>query len=143
MASSDAEARKLDREVHDTISQLTDRLSAFDVGDAASEKGVRIITIAGDNKGATMKKLQALENQYCSHKDQDTQGEVCEDGDDGAVRAYANSNYQAVNNSVLVGGSCAAEDPGIHIEVVSESLHGDDDDEDEEECEHEHERERK
>lgn len=34
------------------------------------------------------------------------------------VSAYTNSNYQALNNSVLVAGSCAVKDPGVHVVIV-------------------------
>ncbi|PKA54191.1 hypothetical protein AXF42_Ash000024 [Apostasia shenzhenica] len=36
-------------------------------------------------------------------------------GDEKAMRAYTNSNYQAVNNAIMLGGSCTADDPGVHV----------------------------
>ncbi|KAG0488562.1 hypothetical protein HPP92_007373 [Vanilla planifolia] len=52
----------------------------------------------------------------------DAVGEVTEThgfvlGDEKALRAFTNSNFQAVNNSVLLGGSCIAEDPGVNIRI--------------------------
>uniref|UniRef100_A0A0A9AAT0 Uncharacterized protein n=1 Tax=Arundo donax TaxID=35708 RepID=A0A0A9AAT0_ARUDO len=41
-----------------------------------------------------------------------------EDEEESVVSAYTNSNYQAVNNSVLVAGSCTVNDPGVHVVVV-------------------------
>ncbi|ONK78430.1 uncharacterized protein A4U43_C02F18680 [Asparagus officinalis] len=38
--------------------------------------------------------------------------------DEGKVSAYTNSNFQAVNNSIMMDGECTAEDPGVHIEIV-------------------------
>nr|XP_040256797.1 uncharacterized protein LOC120974357 [Aegilops tauschii subsp. strangulata] len=43
-----------------------------------------------------------------------------EEGEDEEVQvaAYTNNNYQAVNNSMLVTGSYAVRDPGVHVVIV-------------------------
>ncbi|CAD5193807.1 unnamed protein product [Musa acuminata subsp. malaccensis] len=92
-------------------------MKSHEAGDA--DHGFRIITLAGDNKGATMK----------ANMDQlmDTDGMMYDDND--IICTYTNNNYQAVNNSFLLRGSCTAEDPGIHV-VISEYVEkvGDGDD---------------
>lgn len=68
------------------------------------------------------------------HEVSDTHGVVF--GDEQRLSAYTNSNYQSINNSIVLGGSYTAEDPGIHL-VISDYLeeheheHEDDEDEDE------------
>ncbi|KAJ8506078.1 hypothetical protein OPV22_006964 [Ensete ventricosum] len=106
--------RNMQQEVRDMISTLTNRLmllgrstarsdakSQEEAGDAA-DPGLRVITLAGDNKGASMK--ADMEDLM------DTDGGVYDD--DSGMCTHANSNFQAVNNSILLGGSCSAEDPG-------------------------------
>ncbi|RWW41699.1 hypothetical protein BHE74_00052820 [Ensete ventricosum] len=111
--------RRVQQEIRDMISTLTDRLAALKrsvprsdaKGQAAgdADPGLGVITLAGDNKGASMK--LDIEELGDSH------GGLY--SDDGGMCTYTNSNYQAVNNSILLGGSCAAKDPGVHV-VISE-----------------------
>ncbi|WOL09960.1 hypothetical protein Cni_G18714 [Canna indica] len=79
-----------------------------DGGDAS------IIVLSGENKGAVAK----APNQLLQRMVDDTHGVVR--ADDGLVGAFANSNYQAVNNSVVFGGSCIVEDPGVHIAICDD-----------------------
>ncbi|RRT50733.1 hypothetical protein B296_00026704 [Ensete ventricosum] len=78
--------------------------------------GTRIVVLASENKGAVTK--------VNSQEMMDTGGVLR--ADKNALAACANSNYQAINNSIVLDGSCTAEDPGIHIAI---SDHEDDDDE--------------
>lgn len=124
------------------ISTLTDRLTALgrsvprsdakgqEAGDAYP--GLGVITMAGDNKGASMK--ADMEELGDAH------GGLY--SDDGGMCTYTNSNYQAVNNSILLGGSCAAKDPGVHV-VISEYVEEDDDDDDDDEEERHRKKEKK
>ncbi|CAL9175957.1 unnamed protein product [Musa hybrid cultivar] len=112
--------RNMQHEVRDMISTLTNRLMALgrstarseaksqEAGDAA-DHGLRVVTLAGDNKGASMKAdMEEL---------MDTHGGVYDD--DSGMCTHANSNFQAVNNSIVLGGSCSAEDPGVHLSMGS------------------------
>ncbi|RZR71698.1 hypothetical protein BHM03_00006478 [Ensete ventricosum] len=89
-----------------------------EAGDAA-DPGLRVITLAGDNKGASMK--ADMEDLM------DTDGGVYDD--DSGMCTHANSNFQAVNNSILLGGSCSAEDPGVHL-LISECSEEEEEEED-------------
>lgn len=128
--------RNMQHEVRDMISTLTNRLVALgrstarseaksqEAGDAA-DHGLRVVTLAGDNKGASMKAdMEEL---------MDTHGGVYDD--DSGMCTHANSNFQAVNNSIVLGGSCSAEDPGVHL-VISEYSEDEDDDDDDEHEKH-------
>jgi hypothetical protein len=121
MASSNAKSQQSEHGIHDMISKLTDRLVSFGQGTAEHEnshnthhdadQGVGIITLAGENKGAAMK-AASLDELV------DTQGMIYNDED---FMSVLNSNYQAVNNSIMLEGSCIVEDPGVHI-IMAENL---------------------
>ena len=34
-----------------------------------------------------------------------------------ALSTFVNSNFQAINNSVMLGGSYQANDPGVHMDI--------------------------
>ncbi|OVA19938.1 hypothetical protein BVC80_237g38 [Macleaya cordata] len=112
--------RQLDREVREMLSTLTHRLTdlhhhssksdSIQVGEDEEEHGVRIITLAGSNTGATMKAAEWDEKSsfgISSSSSLDQEG----------MTAYANSNFQAINNSIMLGGSYSCKDPGIHMET--------------------------
>lgn len=88
-------------------------LNAHLAGDDASGKNT-IITLAGENNGATMEAAAEAEDLVVVEAGEHGEGEE----EEVEVSAYTNSNYQAVNNSVLVAGSCAVRDPGVHVVVV-------------------------
>ncbi|KAK9275291.1 hypothetical protein L1049_022553 [Liquidambar formosana] len=33
------------------------------------------------------------------------------------LRTYVNSNFQAINNSIMLGGSYSTNDPGVHMDI--------------------------
>lgn len=107
-------------EVNAAVSKLNDHLAAALTDNAAADVGsTTIITLAGENHGATMEDaggdaedLVVVGNADAEEEDEEQQEE------ESVVSAYTNSNYQAVNNSVLVSGSCAVNDPGVHVIVV-------------------------
>ena len=108
----------MDREVRDMISALNSRLtnlhqirkqgaSAPHSGDD-DEHRVRIITIEGTNTGATMR--GELLNHH--HKIQDQHNESS-----GGLGTYVNSNFQAVNSSIVLDATYDSNDPGVHAEI--------------------------
>ena len=131
--SEDDSTKRLDREVRDLVSTLTDRLTKLHADTKVDssipdtkvdssipdtdvdyseddEHGIRILTLAGTNTGSTMR---ADLNDKLSDNSE-------------LPGAYANSNCQALNNSIMMNGSYTAEDPGIHIFVseYDEEEHG-------------------
>eukprot|EP01018_Ginkgo_biloba_P008314 Gb_36452 [translate_table: standard] len=93
------------------------------------ELGVRVITMAGENKGATMDLGSAVRNNgivgiHRGYKlNQDKKNEVDPEPQSkgksrskGApVNAYVNSNVQVVNNCILYNSTCPSRDPGVHL----------------------------
>ncbi|KAG0462779.1 hypothetical protein HPP92_021255 [Vanilla planifolia] len=107
-------------ELRDMISILTGLGRSSDHGEGNDSAG--IITLTGTNKGAMMK-MDGLDPAS------DTEMAVHRDGRQG-VEAFANSNYQSINNSIVMGGSCHADDPGVHLlieDFVEEEGDGEDD----------------
>jgi hypothetical protein len=112
-------------EVSNAVTKLNDHLATALTGGENATAGTggatTIITLAGDNSGATMdaaatgdvEDLVVVGNVDAEEHDEEEEGE-----ENVVITAYANSNYQAVNNSVLVAGSCAVDDPGVHVVVV-------------------------
>lgn len=112
-SSSEAEKqhKQLDREIREMVSAITHRVTDFHNHKSADadddDRGVRIITLAGNNNGATLR----------SELDQKS-GQSLPGGEtESALSTYVNSNFQAINNSMMLGGSYEANDPGVHLDI--------------------------
>ncbi|KAA8526054.1 hypothetical protein F0562_007846 [Nyssa sinensis] len=79
-------------------------------GEDEHENGVKIITLAGSNTGATMR----------SEMDEKSSLQV-QLNDQEAAATYVNSNFQAINNSIMLGGSYSTNDAGVHLDISEES----------------------
>ncbi|KAG2564636.1 hypothetical protein PVAP13_7NG088825 [Panicum virgatum] len=101
MASNSAVAAEVSTAVTKLNEHLAKALNGADAT-AGAANNTTVITLAGENSGATM----------------EAEDLVVVGNEDVVISAYTNSNYQAVNNSVLVSGSCAVNDPGVHVVVV-------------------------
>ncbi|KDP25180.1 hypothetical protein JCGZ_20336 [Jatropha curcas] len=118
-SSSDDEDKykALDREVRDMVNAITSRVSDLQKSGAShhrlqgedDEHDVRIITLAGTNTGATMR------SELDDKPDYNPQGFSGDDPE--ALGTYVNSNFQAVNNSIMIGGSYNTNDPGVHLDI--------------------------
>ncbi|CAI9753768.1 unnamed protein product [Fraxinus pennsylvanica] len=116
MAFADAEKQKgFDKEIKELISSLTTRVSSIQKngGDSTQhntqdDNGVSIITLAGTNLGATMR------------GDMDQTPAVPQGiglGGTEELTTCVNSNFQAINNSIMLGGSYDTKDPGVHLDI--------------------------
>ncbi|KAE8791890.1 hypothetical protein D1007_33517 [Hordeum vulgare] len=103
MASNNTNAAS---EVSNAVTDLNDHLADALGGDDKTT----VITLAGENNGAAMD----AEDLVVVEAGDEEEGE----DEEVQVAAYTNSNYQAVNNSVLVAGSCAVRDAGVHVVIV-------------------------
>ena len=115
-------------EVSNAVTKLNDHLGTALTGSGSENTttgtggATTIITLAGENSGANLEAaasagdvedLVVVGSADAEEHDEEEEGE-----ENVVITAYANSNYQAVNNSVLVAGSCAVNDPGVHVVVV-------------------------
>ncbi|GJN11949.1 hypothetical protein PR202_ga30187 [Eleusine coracana subsp. coracana] len=84
-----------------------------------TDDATTIITLAGENHGATMEEANGDTEDLIVVGNMDADDEKDQEGEEeSVVSAYTSSNYQTMNNSVLVAGSCAVNDPGVHVIVV-------------------------
>lgn len=127
MAPESNEAHKsknFDQEVKELVSSLTGRLrminnpqrpgestTALSQGDNDDNQGVRIITLAGTNVGATMRG-ESDEKQPGG----ENHGKALPEQEDFVT--CVNSNFQAINNSIMLGGSYESNDPGVHLDIA-------------------------
>ncbi|KAF2313563.1 hypothetical protein GH714_011743 [Hevea brasiliensis] len=111
--------KQLDRGVRDMVNAITSRVcdlhkpGAFQQPqqEEPDEHGIRIITLAGTNTGATMR--SALDEKAPNNA---PQGGVST-GEPDALDTYVNSNFQAINNSIMLGSSYNTNDPGVHLDI--------------------------
>ncbi|XP_041001800.1 putative uncharacterized protein DDB_G0290521 [Juglans microcarpa x Juglans regia] len=103
------------------------------------EAGVRVISIAGENKGASMKLFQSATKHEVAHKNKNpktkSHGSDSKSGTDSnkegnpkknkshkgkvtssqPMSAFVNNNVQGINSSILYNCSCTHHDPGVHL----------------------------
>ncbi|XVE58205.1 hypothetical protein DITRI_Ditri04bG0151400 [Diplodiscus trichospermus] len=110
----------LDKDIRDMVSAITHRISGIHKpgsshheDDDDDEHGVRIITLSGNNAGAAFR----------SELDEKSSPPGISLGEPDALSTYVNSNFQAVNNSIMLGSSYNANDPGVHLDVSDVSEH--------------------
>uniref|UniRef100_A0A0E0KM22 Uncharacterized protein n=1 Tax=Oryza punctata TaxID=4537 RepID=A0A0E0KM22_ORYPU len=112
MAANSNDTVNVASEVSSILSKLNDHLAG--ANETKEAAGTSIITLAGENNGATMEVAGDVEDLVVV----EAGGDEDDEEEESVVSAYTNSNYQAVNNSVLVAGSCAVKDPGVHVVIV-------------------------
>ncbi|KAL3511890.1 hypothetical protein ACH5RR_024607 [Cinchona calisaya] len=74
-------------------------------------EGVRIITLAGNNVGATMR------GEMDDQKTTLDAGPTPMGDQPEALNTYVNSNFQAINNSIMMDGCYSTNDPGVHMDI--------------------------
>ncbi|GLJ19487.1 hypothetical protein SUGI_0351930 [Cryptomeria japonica] len=113
--------KALQEEMQDDISDLVSRLTKLNSLRKADEGegGVKVITLAGENRGATMDfgSENGLVDIHRGYKlNQDAQNK---DGlnakPESKEGTYVNSNVQGINNSIMYNSSCPNRDPGVHM----------------------------
>ena len=112
--TSEGDKNKLpDREVRDMVDVITNRIAGLPNQESSADEddhGIRIITLAGTNTGATMR------SELDDHK-----GKKLSDGESfgepEASGTYVNSNFQALNNSIMFGSQYSTNDPGVHMDI--------------------------
>jgi len=104
--------RQLNKDIRDMVSGITHRATDFHKSGSThrlekdDERGLSMVTLAGNNNGATMRSELDDKSGTHSHGDEPE-----------ALSTYVNSNFQAINNSLMFGGSYHANDPGVHLDI--------------------------
>lgn len=110
MPLDEEKPKKLDHEVRNMVSAIMgpisnlQRLGLSQTFEEDDGSGVGIVTLAGSNVGATLK-------SEMDEKSSDPDEEL------DSMSTYVNSNFQAMNNSIVMGGSYTTNDPGVHLDV--------------------------
>ncbi|GLT67298.1 hypothetical protein SLA2020_396160 [Shorea laevis] len=107
--------RQFDREIKGMVTAITQRVSEIHKpGSSRHEEdgdsgGANVIMLAGTNHGATMR-------SEMDEKSGVPQGKLSV-GEPDALNTYVNSNFQAVNNSIMLDSRYNTNDPGVRMEV--------------------------
>ncbi|XP_010056059.2 uncharacterized protein LOC104444145 [Eucalyptus grandis] len=111
MPLEEEKPKKLDHDdARDMVSAIVGRIfklqrpGSSQMSEGDDDSGTGIVTLAGNNIGATLK-------GEMDQKSGDSDDEL------DAMITHVNSNFQAVNNSIMMGGSYTTNDPGVHLEV--------------------------
>ncbi|KAK1399257.1 Isoflavone reductase family protein [Heracleum sosnowskyi] len=129
--ASNGEGISMQKEIKNDISKLTQKM--------ATEQGkpVSIITLIGENKGATMQLGSPKEGAVHIHRGYkfkpDDSTETTTNGEksskdkrpkeentkeDHMTKTYMNSNSQGINNSVVFKSSITERNPGVHLTLT-------------------------
>lgn len=142
--------KALQKETKDDVFDLACRLAELNAQRKASmgeektsrdEPGVTVITLAGENKGATMDLGSEKRNDdgmVDIHRGyklfQDDKNEVGLEAKPtpktkrnahpkgATMSTYVNSNVQGANNSILYNSSCPSRDPGVRLDISNGSV---------------------
>lgn len=128
---------KLHKELKAGVADMVHKLSSSAPSPGGNERptsgaaGTTVITLAGENKGASMKvnrsamaggKADSKDKERYGHK---LDGSVVVSGKEQAgekgLTAFVNSNVQVLNNSLLLQSSCNGRDPGVHLKLSTKS----------------------
>lgn len=127
---SDDKAPPLQKGIKDDITKFVHKLTAsVHPTEPMDEKQFSVITLAGDNRGATMqlgsesaKKEGSIHIHRAYKSDPEETNEVSTDGEENNNQeeeevglAYVNSNIQSINNSLMFHGSITERDPGVQV----------------------------
>ncbi|TKY57706.1 muscle M-line assembly protein unc-89 [Spatholobus suberectus] len=130
VSSSGEKAPPLQRGIKDDITKFVHKLTAsVHPSQPMDDKQFSVITLAGDNRGATMhlgsesaKKEGSIHIHRAYKNDPEETNEVTTDGEentneeeDEVGMAYVNSNIQSINNSLMFHGSITERDPGVQV----------------------------
>ncbi|XP_057793780.1 uncharacterized protein LOC131010324 [Salvia miltiorrhiza] len=129
----------LHKNIKADMSKFANELAGEDHKKAISDRPVSVITIAGENRGASMHMESDsskgegqihIHRSYKSNPDQSpeatTDGEECSAGkksedersmEDQLTEAYVNNNAQGINNSIVFNSSIVEGSPGVHMVV--------------------------
>ncbi|TMW94234.1 hypothetical protein EJD97_010559 [Solanum chilense] len=127
----------LNKEVKDNISKLINRMTVGDGKQKLEEGPVSVITLAGDNRGASMQlssnssrkgKAVHIHRGYKLNADESTDAKTDAEGTskgkqtndertmkDQGLEAYMNCNVQGLNNSITFDSTIEGKNPGIHM----------------------------
>ncbi|PVH39120.1 hypothetical protein PAHAL_5G442000 [Panicum hallii] len=129
---------KLHKELKSGVADMVHKLSASAPSSGGGHgrptpaaAGTTVITLAGENKGASMKidgttvadgkADSASGKERRGHKLNGSVAGGKERAGSKGPTAFVNSNVQVINNSLLLQSSCNGGDPGVHLKLATKS----------------------
>ncbi|CAL5205892.1 unnamed protein product [Lathyrus oleraceus] len=136
------EKAPIQKGIKDDITKFVHKISAsVQPTQPMDDKKFSVITLTGDNRGATMhvgSESDKKDGSIHIHRDYKTESEesieVSTDGEgnsnneedsmehDEVGKAYVNSNIQSINNSLMFHGSISERDPGVQVTLPQKPL---------------------
>lgn len=138
-AQPNGEQVPLHKNIKADMSEFANQMAMGDPKNAISDRPVSVITLAGENRGASMQmesdsskgeKPVHIHRSYKINPDESpeatTDAEESSEGkksgderymDDQVMEAYVNNNAQGINNSIVFNSSIVEGNPGVHMVV--------------------------
>lgn len=122
---SKAEHGKLHGQIKAGVANVVHRATGSS-GSGHGHQAASAITLAGENKGASMKvgggksKDASWKEHHGGHR-LDGGAVDGEKKKQGMMTALINSNVQVINNSLMLHSSCSGGDPGVHLKLSAKS----------------------
>ncbi|KAK9002748.1 hypothetical protein V6N11_060329 [Hibiscus sabdariffa] len=132
-ADSKAEQVPLHKEIREDISKFVRKLVTGKPELTTDEKPESVITLAGENSGASFRcgsESTNKEELAHIHRDSSSDGEESSRGrkpmdsmvkENAAPKAYVNSNTQSINNSIMLESSLEGRNPGVHLDFFNDT----------------------
>lgn len=139
-ALTNGEHVPLHKIIRDDMSTFVNQMAIGDTKRAIYDRPVSVITLAGENRGASMQmesnssekeKPVYIHRSYKINHDESaeatTDGEASSEGknlkdaestEDQPKEAYLNNNSQGINNSIVFNSSITEGNPGVHMVVT-------------------------
>ncbi|KAL0325808.1 UNVERIFIED_CONTAM: hypothetical protein Sradi_5150100 [Sesamum radiatum] len=141
LARPSGEHVALHKDIRDDLSTFVNRVTTGDPKTSINDKPVSVITLAGENRGASMQmgsNSSRIEGPVHIHRgykiNPDETAEATTDGEgssnkgkksedaktteDPPKEVYVNNNAQGINNSIVFNVSITERNPGVHISVA-------------------------
>ncbi|XP_010927384.1 uncharacterized protein [Elaeis guineensis] len=125
------ERAPFEREIKEGLSRLVQNSSIGQSKRIGNGQAVSMITLAGENNGASMV-ISSDTHVHRRFKHDKGDVEASSDNVDGrwnprgnensAITASINSNVQSINNSTVHDSTCDVRDPGIHLNLSSKKM---------------------
>ncbi|KAI5656073.1 hypothetical protein M9H77_24866 [Catharanthus roseus] len=136
LAMTNGEHSPLHKEIREDISKLVQKMAVGDSDHSVNDRPVSVITLAGENRGATMHLgtdsaqrggAVPIRRGYKVNPDESAEtmtdgegsfrgkSEDATDTEDQGAEEFINSNVQGINNSIMFNSSITERNPGVHL----------------------------
>ncbi|XP_039043327.1 proteoglycan 4-like [Hibiscus syriacus] len=108
----------LHKEIREDVSKFVRKLVTGKPKLTTDEKPVSVITLAGENSGASFRCDSSSDGEESSRGRKTMDSMIKESA---APKAYVNSNTQSINNSIMLESSLEGRNPGVHLDFFNDA----------------------